>query len=167
MVVLLWDASGLAKRYAPEVGSDMVDALFAAIPPAQMVSSSVSYAEIYSILLRKFNRAAINRAAFETAKSSLRAELINDPNFVLLSIGDTAFYRGIALMEAHNLNATDSALLVLFQTYIQSFPADSGMTFLLVAADERLVRTAKSEGLLAVNPEAIPASDVPALLASL
>src|SRR5215470_6491949 len=104
MIVLLWGASALAKRYAPEIGSDTVDALFTAVPTAQMVSSAISYAEIYSILLRKFNRAAIDRLAFETAKSSLRTELINDPDFVLLSINDTAFYNGIALMEAHNLN---------------------------------------------------------------
>lgn len=63
MVFLLWDASALAKRYAPEVGSDTVDALF--------------------------------------------------------------------------------------------------------AADERFVRTAQAEGLRAVNPEVLPAADVPALLVSL
>jgi predicted nucleic acid-binding protein len=167
MVVLLWDASALAKRYAPEMGSDTVDALFAAVPTTQMVSSSVSYAEIYSILLRKFNRATIDRVAFDTAKSSLRAELINDPDFVLLSIDDTAFYSGIALMEAHNLNATDAALLILFQSYIQTFAPDSGMTFLLVAADDRLVRTARTEGLQAISPETLPAADVPAFLAAL
>jgi hypothetical protein len=41
------------------------------------------------------------------------------------------------------------------------------MTFLLVAADERLVRTAQAEGLQAVNPETLSAADVPAFLASL
>lgn len=164
MVILLWDASALAKRYAPEVGSDTVDALFAAIPKAQMVSSSVSYAEIVSLLLRKFNRAAIDRATFDTAKSSLRLELINDPDFVLLSIEDAAFYKGIALMEKHNLNATDSALLILFQSYIQTFAPDSGVKFLLVAADERLVRTAQAEGIQAINPEMLPAADVPSYL---
>ena len=167
MVVLLWDASALAKRYAPEVGSDTVDALFAAASTTQMVSSAISYAEIYSILLRKFNRAAIDRAAFTAAKSSLRAELINDPDFVLLAIDDTAFYRGIVLMETHNLNATDAALLVLFYSYSQSFAPGSGTTFLLVAADERLVRTAHAEGFRAVNPELLPAADVTDYLASL
>ena len=167
MVYLLWDASALSKRYAPEIGSDTVDALFAVVPPSRCVSTAVSYAEIYSILLRKFNRAAFNRAAFDTAKSSLRAELINDPDFVLLSIDDAAFYGGIALMEAHNLNSTDAALLILFKSYIQTFAPDSGTTFLLVAADERLVRTARAEGMQAVNPEALPAADVPAFLDSL
>ena len=166
MVALLWDASALAKRYAPEVGSDTVDALFAAVSTTQMVSSVISYAEIYSILLRKFNRAAIDNRAFAAAKSSLRSELINDPDFMLLSIDDTAFYRGIDLMETHNLNATDAALLVLFRSYVQFFAPDSGITFLLVAADERLVRTANAEGLRAVNPEILLAADVPAYLAS-
>ncbi len=167
MLVLLWDASALAKRYAPEIGSDTVEAFFTAVPKAKMVSSSVSYVEIVSILLRKFNRGAIASVAFHAAKSALRIELINDPEFVLLSIDDIAFYLGIALMEAHNLNATDAALLILFQSYIQTFAPDSRTNFLLVAADERLVRAARLEGMPAINPEIMLAADVPAFLAAL
>jgi uncharacterized protein len=167
VVVLLWDASALAKRYAPEVGSDVVDSLFAVLPTSQMVSSAISYAEIYSILLRLRNRGAIDRVAFDTAKTSLRAELINDPDFVLLAVNDVAFYNGIALMEAHNVNATDAALLVLFRAYLQTFPVNSGITFLLVASDERLVRTAHAEGLRSLNPETVSVADAASLLASL
>ena len=167
MAILLWDASALAKRYAPEVGSDTVDALFEAVPSSQKVSTAVSYAEIYSILLRKRNQNAIDQAAFAKAKSSLRSELINDPDFVLLSIDDDAFYSGIAPMEKHNLNSTDAALLIVFQSYIQSFALNSAAKFLLVAADDRLVRTAKAEGILAVNPESLPVADVPSYLAAL
>jgi len=167
MIILFWDASAQVKRYAPEVGSDTVDALFAAVPRAQMVASAITYAEIFSILLRKFNRAAFDRTAFEAAKSSLRAELIDDPDFVLLSIDDTAFYSGIRLMEAHNLNATDAALLTLFQAYIQTAAPTRDFTFVLVAADERLLRAARAEGLQSVNPEILPAADVSGFLASL
>ena len=166
MVILLWDASALAKHYAPEIGSETVDALLASIPAAQQVSTAVSYAEIYSILLRKFNRANIDHMAFEAAKSSLRSEMINDPDFVLLSIDDTAFYGGIALMEAHNINATDAALLFLFQSYISTFPQTSQVKFIIVAADERLVRASEAEGLTAINPESITAANIPALLAN-
>ena len=167
MIFLLWDASALAKRYAPETGSDTVDALFAAVPIAQMVSSSISYVEIISILLRKFNRVAINQNAFETAKSALRTELINDPDFSLLSINDASFYGGIALMETHNLNATDAALLISFQSFIQTFAFDADAIFLVVAADERLVRTARALGMKAVNPESLPASEVVSFLQNL
>ncbi len=41
MVYLLWDASALAKRYVAEVGSQTVNAVFAAIPPAQMVTTII------------------------------------------------------------------------------------------------------------------------------
>lgn len=140
MIVLLWDASALSKRYAPEIGSDTVDALFQSVPASQCASSAVSYAEIYSILLRKRNRADIDGAAFTSARSSLRTDLINSADFVLLSIDDAAFYSGIAFMEKHNLNATDAALLVLFQSYIQTFTSHPALRFLLIASDERFLR---------------------------
>lgn len=167
MIFLLWDASALAKRYAPEIGSDTVDSLFVAVPSSQMATSSISYVEIISILLRKFNRGLIDRETFDTAKSALRIELINDPDFALLSVDDTAFYSGIALMEEHNLNATDSALLSLFQSFIKTFTHADEVVFLLVAADERLVRTARAIGIKAINPEALTPEKVAAFLADL
>jgi uncharacterized protein len=160
VVILFWDASALAKRYAPEVGSATVDAFFAAIPSTQMVSTVISYVEIYSILLRKFNRQSIDQVAFNTAKTSLRNELINDPDFTLLSVDDLAFYAGISLIEAHNLNSTDAALLILFQSYKATFASEDKVTFVLLAADERLVRTAIAEGITAINPESLPIEEV-------
>jgi uncharacterized protein len=167
MIILCWDASALVKRYAPEVGSDTVDALFDAMPTANQVSSAVGYAEIVSILLRKFHRSEITRQAFATAKDSLRADLITDPDFVLLPIDDAAFYDGIPLMETHHLNSTDAALLVLFQAYRDAMPPDEDIVFVVVAADARLVRTAQAEGFQAVSPELLSASDVATFLAGL
>jgi predicted nucleic acid-binding protein len=164
MPILLWDASALAKRYAPEMGSDTVDALFAAVPSADTVSSSISYAELCSILLRKLNRGAIDKASFDAAKSALRMELIVDPDFVLLSVGDAAFYDGITLMEAHNLNATDSALLSLFKGYVGA--NDSIDKHIIIAADDRLARAAQAEGLRALNPERVLPGDLPRILAA-
>ena len=118
------------------------------------------------LLLRKFNRKAIDKTAFDTAKSALRAELINDPDFVLLTISDIAFYDGITFVEKHNLNATDAALLILYRAYLQEIASDD-TTFLLIAADERMVRAAQAEGLPAVNPEALAATDVAGFLSAL
>ena len=164
MPILLWDASALAKRYAPETGSDTVDALFAAVPAADMVSSSVSYAELYSILIRKLNRGAIDRASFDAAKSALRMELIIDPDFVLLSIGDAAFYNGIPLMEAHSLNATDAALLALFKDYARA--NGDAEQYIIIAADDRLDHAARAEGMRALDPERIAPDDLPSALST-
>jgi hypothetical protein len=46
----------LAKRYIAEVGSDTVNALFAAVPPAQMVTTILGYSETFAALLRKHNQ---------------------------------------------------------------------------------------------------------------
>ena len=116
MVILFWDASALAKRYTPEIGSETVDAFFDATP-SQSVSASINYAEVFSILLRKFNRRAIDLTAFDNGWSSLRADTIYDPDFVLLPVNDAAIYDGLDLMQAYNINSTDATLLTLFLRY--------------------------------------------------
>ena len=50
MTHVLWDASALAKRYIAEVGSDTVNALFAAVPLAQMVTTILGYSETFAAL---------------------------------------------------------------------------------------------------------------------
>lgn len=166
MPILLWDASALAKRYAPEVGSSTVDALFAAAPAPQMVTTVLGYAETYSVLLRKHHRGSIQLHAFSVAKASLRDEIINSPTFVLLTVDDAAIFAGIALMEQHNVNATDAAVLALFLRYRHALPPGAPGCA-LVAADQRLLLAAHAEGLTTLNPEIVIPADVPALLAGL
>ena len=60
MPVLLWDASGLAKRYVAEVGTPTVNALFTAHPRPPMGTTAIGYAETFSTLLRHRNRGAIS-----------------------------------------------------------------------------------------------------------
>ena len=167
MVLLFWDASALAKRYAPEIGRNTVNALFDTVPKAQSVSASISHAEVYSILLRKLNRREINQTAFDNAWSALRMDLFSSPDFILLPVNDAAICSGIALMKAYNINSTDATLLTLFLLYKRTFPPDSGAVFVLAASDSRLLRAAEAEGLIAVDPETLAEADVPTFLASL
>ena len=167
MVILFWDASALAKRYAPETGSEIVDALFLSTPTNQMISSAISYTEIFSLLLRKRNRGVINTSTFEKAIALLRSELLDDPNFILLNCDDAAFYSGISFMESYNINSTDAALLTMFLRYKHSFGQGERPKFCLVAADERLIRAAEGEGIAVLDPEALSESDVSDFLASL
>ena len=87
MPTLLWDASALAKRYCPEVGSDTVAALFGAGPPLRMVTTFPGYAETFSVLVRKRNRGEITAATFTKTKSLLRLEIIDSTTFNLSSRG--------------------------------------------------------------------------------
>lgn len=111
MVSILWDASALAKRYAPELGRETVKTLWPIVPPAQMRAAFPIYAETYSILLRKHNRQDMRQEVFTAAKSLLRTEVIDSPDFVMLATDAEDILAGIVLMERHNINSLDAALI--------------------------------------------------------
>ena len=166
MPLLFWDASALAKRYFPEVGSDIVDVSLAADPALQMFGTVLGYAETFSTLLRRYHQGAISLTAFNTAKTSLRNEVADDPSFTLLSMADEDIFAGIDLMEQYHVNSSDGAILALFLRYMRALPARSPAC-VLVASDRRLVNAAGGEGLPTLNPEIVTAIDVPAFFASL
>ena len=81
----------------------------------------------------------------------------------LKSLGDADIFAGVTYIQKHILNSTDAALLATLLRYAQT----TGETCVLVAADSRFYRSALAEGLPAINPELLPAADVPAFFASL
>lgn len=165
MFFLLWDASALAQRYAPEIGTPTVNALFTAVSPAQMITTVMSYSETCGVLIRKRNAGALDGVAFSVARSALRAEVINAPDFGVLAVEFGDILDGIDLIDRHNLNSTDASILASFLNFAQvQSPA---VACVLVAADRRLLRAGLAEGLKTLNPELIVPIDVPSFLAAL
>jgi hypothetical protein len=164
MALLFWDASALAKRYFGEIGSPTVNAVFASRGAHEMASTPWGYAETYSILLRRYNNGVLDRPTFTTVTTALQAEVVNAPDFGLLTITDAVVFGSIATMQAHHLNATDAAILTLLLEFSQSPDAP---LCVLIASDQRLLRAAQAEGFPTLNPETLPAADVAAFLASL
>jgi predicted nucleic acid-binding protein len=165
VVTLLWDASALAQRYVAETGSPSVNVLFAAIPPSQMATTILNYSETFAALLRKHHQGILDPASFAAAQAALRNEVIDDPDFVVLGLQFDDFLDGIDLIQRHHLNSADAANLRAFLLHTQS--SHSPGPFLLVAADRRLLRAARAEGLATLDPEHLAAADVPAFLAGL
>lgn len=165
MAHLPWDASALAKRHAPETGSQTVDALFQRVPTAKMAVTFLGYSETFATLSRKHNRRAIATTTFQAAKRLLRAEVLDDPDFGLLTLDDIAVLDGMNFIEQHNINSADAAILAVFLEYAQSLPQSAG-TCVLVASDQRFLRAAQAEGLAVLDPETVDTADVPALLAT-
>lgn len=163
MPTLFWDASELAKQYAPEIGHPTALALFAHRPTPRMVTTPWGYMETYSLLLRKRNGGILSSASFASATSALRNDMIILPQFRLLTVTDAAILAGITHIQKHSLNSTDAALLATLLRYART----TGETCALVAADTRFCRAAQAEGLAAINPEVVPAADVSAFLAAL
>ena|SRR6266849_5702286 len=164
MALLFWDASALAKRYAPETGSDTVDALFANASAHTMAATVLGYAETFSILLRKRNGGRLDLPAFTSAITALQSETIDNVDFTFLSIDDAAILSGIPLIQRHNLNSADAVILAVILRYVRLTPTSP---ILMVSSDHRLLRAAQAEGMRTLDPEGFPAVDVAPLLVSL
>jgi predicted nucleic acid-binding protein len=165
VIQLLWDASALAKRYVAEVGSQTVNALFAAVPSAQMVTTILSYSETFAALLRKHNQGVLSLPAFTAAQAALRNEVVDDPDFVILGIEFDDILDGIDSIKRHNLNSADAAILHAFLKHAGLLR--QSMQSVLATSDQRLLRAGKAEGLEVLNPEILQAQDAPAFLAAL
>jgi len=162
MPTLFWDASGLAKCYTEEIGNGTAEALFHQASAPKMTTTLWGYTETFSLLLRKHNDGRL-RASFAITASALRNDLLGHAPFRLLAVTDSAILSSILLIQRHNINATDAALLVTLLRHART----SGETCVLVAADGRFCRAAQAEGLAVINPEVMPAADVPAFVAAL
>lgn len=166
MPLALWDASALAKRYITETGTGAVNALFAQIPEANMVLPLLGYAETFSILLRCRNDGRLDAATFAIAVLALENETLNSPGFGLLSLTDTDVLNCLSLMRRHQLNSSDAVQLAALLRYRQSLPPGSPPC-LLLAADQRLLRAARAEGLATLDPQQTAPAAIPAFLAAL
>ena len=165
MFQILWDASALVKRYVAENGSQTVNALFMAVPPAQMATTIMSYSETFAALWRKHNQGILSVPAFTTAQAALANEVIGNPGFIVLGLEFDDILNGIEAVSADNLNSTDGAILAAFLRL--ATPLRPSAVCVLVASDQRLLRAAKAEGLEVLNPETVNAADIPAFLAAL
>lgn len=163
MAQILWDASALAERDAVEAGSAVVDVLWSALSFSQVTTTFLGYAESDSILLRKRNRIDLSTVAFGAAQSLLRDEVVHNPGFTLLEVGTQDILASIRLMERHNINSADAAILAACLRYA----AAPGEVCVLVASGKRLLRAAAAERLERLGPKQMAASEAAAFAAAL
>ena len=163
MIRLAWDASALAKRYAAELGSHTVNALFAVIPLNRMLTTTLGYAETISVLTRKRNRGSLSGPLYTAALSVMDREILFSGQFTVLDVDRATVFAGIPLIRTRNIGATDSAVLAAFLAEADSARND-GDTLLLISSDRRLLRAAAAEGLGTLNPESVTPADLTAIL---
>ncbi len=111
---ILWDASGLIKRYLIEIGSETVDAVFAEADGIPMSVTPWGYLETYAILRRRCNAGAFNYAAYQNAVTALQREVITGGGFGLIPISDSTIFAAASLIDAHQINSADAAILAAY-----------------------------------------------------
>lgn len=160
-----FDGSALGKRYAAEVGTALVNHLFASVPQDRMMALLSGAGEVISILVRRKNAGALSPTAYGQAVTELPNEVINSADFQLKSVEDSLVHTSFAFIEKHSLNATDTIVL-RSALDVASVLRNASDDLVLVASDMRLIRAAQLEGLVTFNPELDTQAQLDALVAS-
>ena len=161
----LLDASALVKRYAPEVGTPLVNHLFASVTPDRLIMLNLGIAEVVSVLVRKKNDGRITPSAISQALLTFGAEVVDSPDFKKVEIDNRVVTSCLPLVKAHSLNATD-AIILRSALDITAALRTAGHDLVLVASDQRLLRAATAEGMLTFNPEVDSTAGLDAFVAS-
>jgi len=158
------DASGLAKRYVPELGTSLINHLFASLPPDRLLVFNISVAEVVSVLVRRRNAGLLSGAGYWQSLTDFSAEVVNAPNIVKVTADDALVTAALPLIEAHSVNATD-AIILRSALDFASLVRARGDDLVVVASDLRLVRAAQAEGLQTFNRDTQSQAELDALLA--
>jgi predicted nucleic acid-binding protein len=157
------DASGLGKRYAPEVGTPLMNHLFAMVSPDRFLVFDMGMGEVLSLLVRKRNSGRLPAATFAQALADFQAEIIRSTRVRILSSDTTIVLASLPFILTHSINSTDAVVLRLaLELAIELRPR--GDDLVLVASDQRLLRAAQTEGLFPFNPETQSQADLDALI---
>lgn len=157
------DASALAKRYAAEVGTPLVDHLLNNVTHSRMCILNLGIAEVVSILVRKRNAGTISPAAFAQALVDVGSEIGTSSAWRKLIADDALVSAAIPLIVLHSINSTDAVILCA-ALQLGADARTRGDEVVLVASDHRLLRAAQAEGLTTFNPETQSQADLDALI---
>ncbi|MBI1924285.1 type II toxin-antitoxin system VapC family toxin [Candidatus Poribacteria bacterium] len=158
------DASAVGKRYAPEVGTPLMNYLFDTVSHNHLVMLTQAIGETLSIVVRRRNAGTLSATAYQQASQALRTELIVAGDVQLQSTTDALVLASLPLIEKHAINSTD-ALVLCSALEVAATLCAAGHDLVLVAADIRLLRAAQAEGLATFNPERDTQSQLDVLIA--
>ncbi len=159
------DASAVGKRYAPEVGTGLMNHLFDTISHDRLVMLTQAIGETLSVAVRRRNAGILSATAYHQASQALRAELILAGDVQLKPTEDALVFTSLPFIENHAINSTD-ALVLRSALEVAAVLRAAGHDVVLVAADARLLRAAQLEGLTTFNPELDTQAQLDALIAS-
>ena len=138
-----FDPSALIKRFAVEPGSPLVDRLMVT---ALVVTSKISYAEVYSGLTRMKRERRLGKAAYELACEQFEKEW---SAYAQVPLIDNLLCLARDLIRRHPLRGFDAIHLAS----AVDLGRMSGEQSTFIAADNQLLDAAENEGLQILNVE--------------
>lgn len=147
--MIYWDSSALVKKYLREEGSDAVMQRLAG--DAVVTTSILSFAEIHAVFARKASERTISSMAKKLLIRSFESDW---QSMVVVHVNDVILPVVRDVLSRHNLRGADAVHLAS-GLYLARRTKCPKLCF--GCADDRLLKAAAAEGLLAWNPLTEPA----------
>ena len=129
------DSSALFKHYYEEPGSDTIRRVFH--EPKLIATASLSSAEVFSALNRKFREKAIDTGQYQAAAEEFEEDW---RRFTVVPLSGEVLRTARVLLERYALRAGDAVQLASCQVLAMSVRAE------FASADRRLNQAAEAEG---------------------
>lgn len=147
------DASALVKRFRQEPGSEVVNDTIehvSAHDPRHLVVSALTTLETLSILNRRRNEAQIPLSVFILSLQGVISEIKRFSHYLI--IDDHLLISSAKYTIKHNINSADAIHLAVLLALQETLRQNDG-ELVCMAADKRLARAARTEGIIVVDPE--------------
>jgi predicted nucleic acid-binding protein len=158
------DASALVKRFRHEIGSmvvnDTIDRV-SADDPRRLVVSALTTLETLAILNRRRNEAQIPLPDFLRSLQGVLREIRRFSHYLV--IDDRRILASAQYALKHNINSADAihvAVLLSLRETLQHTAEE----LVCLAADKRLVRAVRGEGVTVIDPEQDSIAEAQALI---
>ena len=139
------DTSALIKRFVAERGSQLVAEVIAQRGP--IATAKIAYAEVYAGLARKKREGHLSGRLFARICRNFEKDWLA---YIRLDLRDEVLQLARDLIQRHPLRGFDAIHLASSLNLRNAL----GENITFVAADERLLRIARTEGLSVLNVEA-------------
>lgn len=144
MDTYFFDTSALVKRYAPEPGTEAVDALIDA-SDSRIVITSLTVVETTSAARRKYNSGTFSERDVSSLLATFYREATTD--FAIVPLDESVMAAALDLVLQHDLRTLDSLQLSSAEILAEEFE-----DYAFVCADTDLLNVASARSLSTVNP---------------
>jgi predicted nucleic acid-binding protein len=154
MAALIFDASGIVKRYVNEVGSAWVQAQADPLAGHEIYLTRITLVEITAAIARRGKGGLLQSTTIASILTQFRYDAIHEYN--ILEITPRMLNLAERLAEFHTLRGYDAVQLAASMELHQARLAAGLSTLSLISADAELNHAAMAEGLTVDDPNYHP-----------
>ncbi len=152
--VYFLDSSALVKRYVAETGTAWIQRVTDLSTGNQLIIARITWVEVTSALARREREGALSSDAVSRGIDTFRYDL--DVQYQVVEFDRALAEAAGRLVIKHPLRAYDAVQLASAQRVQVAFAGLEAPPFIFLTADDRLLATARAEGLSADNPNSHP-----------